>query len=81
MSINLEKLLFIHLAGYYDNVDSTYKDVYLIGKIIYNNKEFDIKYDKFKLTENLKKFNSLFNIPENYEGKILKLSNLYSFKS
>lgn len=78
-SIDLEKLLFIHLAGYYDNVDSTYKDVYLIGKIIYNNKEFDIKYDKFKLTENLKKFNSLFNIPENYEGKILKLSNLYSF--
>lgn len=78
-AINLEKLLFIHLTGYYDNVDNVYKDVYLIGKIVYNNKEFDTKYDKFKLTENLKKFNSLFNTPENFEGKILKLSSYYSF--
>lgn len=78
-SINLEKLLFIHLTGYYDNADSVFKDVYLIGKIVYNNKEFDTKYDKFKLTENSKRFNSLFNTPENYEGKILKLSNYYSF--
>ena len=78
-NVLLDKLLFIHLTGYYDSVDSNYKDVYLIGKLVYNNKEFDTRYDIMKMPDFLKKFNSAFNTPENYEGKILKLSNYYSF--
>lgn len=77
--LNLEKLLCIHLESFYDESIGSTKDVYLIGKMFYNDKTFDLKYQSFNLKENIKSFNAYYNTPANYQSKISALSQLFSF--
>ena len=69
----------IHLENFYDETIGSSKDVYLIGKMFYNDKTFDLDYQDFNLKENLKAFNAYYNTPANYQSKISALSQLFSF--
>lgn len=75
----LEKLLFIKLEEIYDNYTNSYKDVYLVGKLKYNNREINITEEKENLKEEFRKFNLAYNDSDGYEFKIYKLSHLFSF--
>lgn len=76
---SLEKLLFIKLDEIYDNYKNAYKDVYLVGKLKYNNRESNIEEEKEKLKEELRRFNLAYNNSDGYEFRIYKLANLFSF--
>ena len=76
---SLEKLLFIKLDEIYDNYKNAYKDVYLVGKLKYNNREINIEEEKENLKEELRRFNLAYNDSDGYEFKIYKLANLFSF--
>jgi hypothetical protein len=75
----LEKLLFVKVDEIYDNYNNSYKDVYLVGKLKYNNQEINIIEEKENLKENFRKFNLAYNDSDGYEFKIYKLGNLFSF--
>lgn len=91
-TMEIEKLLFINAGSFYDNISNSYKDIYMIGKILYNDsisdayKEADYLFKNNNIdiqgirseSQNVL-VNKIFNSPENYESTIFKLSTLYSF--
>jgi hypothetical protein len=91
-TLEIEKLLFIKVGDVYDNLKSTYKTVYMAGKVLYNDRLSEIpeEIQYFIRNENIDiqglhaenpdvLTNRMFGTPNNYESKIFKLSALYSF--
>lgn len=75
----LEKLIFIKLEEIFDSNLNKFKDVYLVGKIKYNNREINEEVLKENLKENLRRFNLASNDANGYDFKIYKLANFYCF--
>ena len=73
----LEKLIFIKLGEIFNNVENAYKDVYLVGKIKYNNRE--LEEEKIDINDQIKKLEQVFNNELSYKFVNSLLSNYYSF--
>jgi hypothetical protein len=72
----LEKLLFVNLGEIFDVYKDAYKKIYLVGKVMYNEKELE-EIDDIKNKNEV--VDKIIGNESGYRYKNYALSNLYSF--